>query len=342
MQPFSGKFFFASRSRFSQFCAFAQPHARALAVVLIWILASIYAAGQAPLQAESPDFSNMGELLKTNREDLEFLNVPVSNLPLTPENGQEPSEGLKTGLALKEKLSEKMKLSVEHDFFAGIYYLQGQYGHTYRELSTSRDLMQQIYKEILEYYIDGTWVLLESAAPIILRTQDSKSKHLLQLGFRDLESARLFHQRGANIGKKLHTNQINFYREGIKRVRRARRFGILAILESRTPLEEKKEYQYVSYDDIRNPADTENPKEYNRVLDRLVGLISRQLVEAQITSSTRGYPIELDLIDMHQDNFGAIIPDHPHLLNQMLSEVETAKFHDRQKLPERSRNSPSP
>ena len=127
----------------------------------------------------------MGELLKTNRGDLEFINVAVSNLPLTPENGAEPTEGMKTGLALKEKLSEKMKLAVEHDFFAGIYYLQGNYGHTYRELSISRDLLQQIYREILEYYIDGTWVLLESAAPIILRTQDAKSKHFLQLGFRD-------------------------------------------------------------------------------------------------------------------------------------------------------------
>lgn len=289
------------------------------------------------LGAESPDYSNMGDLLKTNREDLEFINVALSNLPLTPEDGQEPSEGLKTGLALKEKLSEKMMEAVEHDFFAGIYYLQGQYGHTYRELSSSRDLVQQIYREILEYYIDGTWVLLESAAPLILRTQDARSKHLLQLGFRDLESSRLFHQRGSNIGKKLHTNQINFYRQGIKRVRRARKYGILAILESRTPLEEKKEYQYISYDDMRNQSVTERPKEYNRILDRLVGLISRQLVQAKIESSTRGYPIELNLIEMHQDNFGAIIPDHPHLLNRMLSEVETSKFYESQKLPERSR-----
>ena len=302
------------------------------AFFLIFLMVSI-----CSLQADSPDFTNMGELLKTNREDLEFINIPLSNLPNAPENGQEPSEGLKTGLALKEKLTEKMKSAVEHDFFAGIYYLQGNYGHTYRELSTSRDLIQQVYKEILEYYIDGTWVLLESAAPIILRTQDAKSKHFLQLGFRDLESSRLFHQRGSNIGKKLHTNQINFYKEGIKRIRRARKYGILAIMESRTPLEEKKEYQYVSYDDIRNGNEAEKQKEYDRVLNRMIGLISRQLVDATIKSNSRGYPIEIDIIEMHQDNFGAMIPDRVHLLNKMLSEVETAKFHESKRLPERSR-----
>ncbi|MBU44427.1 MAG: hypothetical protein CMN76_14495 [Spirochaetaceae bacterium] len=329
MRPFPGNFFFHHAGLLAR--------KTAIAGLLMAAATTVAFSPSSELSAESPDFTNMGELLKTNRGDLEFINVAVSNLPLTPENGAEPTEGMKTGLALKEKLSEKMKLAVEHDFFAGIYYLQGNYGHTYRELSISRDLLQQIYREILEYYIDGTWVLLESAAPIILRTQDAKSKHFLQLGFRDLESSRLFHQRGSNIGKKLHTNQINFYREGIKRVRRARKYGILAILESRTPLEEKKEYQYVSYDEQRNPPVTEDVKEYDRILNRMIGLISRKLVDATLTSSTRGYPIELDLIEMHQDNFGAIIPDHPHLLNRMLSEVETAKFHERKKLPERSR-----
>jgi hypothetical protein len=281
----------------------------------------------------------MGELIKTNRADLEFINVPLSNLPNTPEDGVEPSEGMKTALAIREELTEKMRNAVDHDFFAGIYYLQGSYGHTYRELRTSRDLIQQIYREILEYYIDGTWVLLESAAPIILRTQDAKSKHLLQLGFRDLESARLFHQRGSNIGKKLHTNQINFYKQGIKRIRRARKYGILAIMESRTPLEEKKEFQYVSYDDIRNPSETQRQQQYDLVLNRMIGLISRQLVEPELKSSSRGYPIELNIIEMHQDNFNGIIPDRAHQLNRMLSEVETAKFHENNQLPEPSRDS---
>lgn len=342
MQPYSGKFFFTVPSYFSSKSGISRI-VGPLTVVALLLSPTTFLSflpgcqSTGILQAESPDYSNMGELLETNRADMEFINVALSNLPLTPENNQQPSEGLQTGLDLKEKLSEKMKLAVEHDFFAGIYYLQGKYGHTYRELSTSRNLLQQVYREILEYYIDGTWVLLESAAPIILRTQDAKSKHFLQLGFRDLESSRLFHQRGSNIGKKLYTNQINFYKQGIKRVRRARKYGVLAILESRTPLEEKKEYQYVSYDEVRNPSITENVKEYDRVLNKMIGLISRQLVDAKIQSSTRGYPIELDLIAMHQDNFGAIIPDHPHLLNQYLSEVETAKFHERQKLPDRSR-----
>ena len=184
-----------------------------------------------PLFAVSPDYSNMGQVLAQNRMYLLFMDTCVVNL--RGPSAQEDPKGMRA------QFEGYYKAAIEHDFYANLWYLQGNYGKTYSELRLSQNALQDLYRRILENYIDVTVILLEASAPIIVLTRDQSAKKLLELGFRDLESTRQIYLRGANTNPKMFLNQIMTYQDGILRARRGRRFAILALLEAKVPAPEK-------------------------------------------------------------------------------------------------------
>ena len=289
------------------------------------------------LHAEAPDLTNMGRLLVSNKNSIQFLDNAISNLA-RPED-----------VAARTDFSKRMvdlyRAAIQHDFYAQLWYLQGNYSNTYRELKESQNQLQQAYRQILVNYIDETWVLLEESAPLVVRTKDHGARHLLRLGYRDLESARLFFQRGYNIKPTLHQNQILSYEEGIKRIRRARRYAILSLIEAKLPLSEKPKYRVVTLDDVRKKKEGTlfSQSDYERVLNTLANLMGRRLLprfvrkplprENSLASESR--MIQLELLGIHQDNYNRLLSDRRSTWQEIVTKLDVREFNRDKVLPAR-------
>ena len=274
--------------------------------------------GFGGLWAVSPDYANMGRLLEEQNASILGIDIALSNLmPPARDAGAAPS-------AFAKELEDTYHQSIKRDFNARLWYLQGDYGRTYAELRASQDALQATYRRILEGYLDDTWVLLEEIAPLVVRTRDADARHLLQLGYRDLEVARQFHQRAYNIKPTLFNNQILFYGDGIKRIRRARRYALLALIEAKIPAAEKTRYQLVTLDDFRKAAESDSYKvsSFERVSNMLTNLIGRQLVPPEIKAERNAKPVRLVLLEVHRDNYNAMVPDRISVWQRLLADLK--------------------
>ncbi len=281
-----------------------------------------------PLPAIAPDLTNMGRLLEFNRASIVFLDTCVSNL--AQPQGQDAN-------VFREDIEKQFEAALKKDFNAHIWYLQANYSRTYLSLVDSQNMIQDLYRRLLENYIDETWILLEESAPLIVRTRDRDARHLLKLGYRDLETARLFHQRGYNIRPTLHTNQVQWYTEGIKRIRRARRFGVLALIEAKLPPADKDKYRIQDLNDYRRleeEGDLFRQEDFVRLANRLTNLIGRQLLPQSIGAERGGKKVNLILLEMHQDNYNRLISDRRSVWQRIMSTMKSNEDFTQKVLPD--------
>lgn len=297
-------------------------------ITFLILLAGLFLGRPAPVPAIAPDLTNMGRLLEFNRTSIQFIDICISNLS-RPE-GQDAN-------LFREDIEKEFEEALKNDFNAHIWYLQANYSRTYLSLVDSQNQIQEIYRRILENYIDETWILLEESAPLIVRVRDRDARHLLKLGYRDLESARLFHQRGYNIRPTLHTNQVQWYTEGIKRVRRARRFGLLALIEAKLPPADKAKFQVEDLNDYRRKeeeGDLFAQSDFVTIANRLTNLIGRQLLPNFIGAERGGKKVKLLLLEMHQDNYNRLISDRRSVWQRIMATMKPDEDFTIKKLPD--------
>ncbi len=271
----------------------------------------------------------MGQVLAQNRLYILFMDTCVVNL--RGPSAQEDPKGMRA------EFEGYYKNAITHDFYANLWYLQGNYSKTYQELRLSQNALQDLYRRVLENYIDETVILLEASAPIIVLTRDQSAKKLLELGFRDLESTRQIYMHGANTNPKMFLNQIMTYQDGILRARRGRRFAILALLEAKVPTPEKTKYQVVTLDDVKNLMEEgEKQTKFVEILNLLSNMTGRNLVPKQISSDVLGKPITLNTLEVHQDNYGRMYSDRRSAFQQITVTLTSDEFHRSDALPKRN------
>lgn len=280
--------------------------------------------------AESPDHTNMAVLVERNQSDLRFLDTCISNLPLNDGQGNPD--------ALRAEVIGLFREALQHDYHGNLWFMQGKYSAAHKEMQKSQNFLQQAYEKVLRRYNDTTLALLDAAAPITLRTRDQSAGHLLRTGFRDLAHARNFHMRGYNINPRYHTNQLLYYRSGIERARRARKYGLLAMIEARLPLEERDQYQLITYDDIRSGARKGDPKmnDYNRVATTLRNMITRNLIPAEVGTKNLPVPVKLMLLEIHQDSHGRLIENRNSVWVTESDQLNLGRFFSDYSLPKRN------
>ncbi|MBW7857319.1 MAG: hypothetical protein H3C43_03225 [Leptonema sp. (in: Bacteria)] len=290
--------------------------------ILILLFSLIFSSA---LDAQVLDTAEIETMLQTNRADMLYLNVVSSNLPKDSD--------------LQNQVKQSLEKTVQFDFFARMWAMQGRSGDSFRQIKASRIAMRDGYRLSLGYYIDTAWVLLESSAPIIVRSEDPVAKHYLQLGFRDLEAARILFRQGIRYPKPSPSLGIRSFFEGIRRIRRARRFGLLALIESRTPTTEKERFRTVTLDDLREAKasdDLDTRSNFDIVRDRLINLISRKILNSTIESDSRGYLISLNLLDLHDDNYARLLSDREPQIERIFDELDIKAFHQQESLPKRN------
>lgn len=261
--------------------------------------------GLSAVHAAAPDQGFVEKILRENRYFIEFANVSVSNFG-SPEN------------------EKSLKQANQHNFNANLYYLESNYVDAFREVRLSQEILLDLFYDILQKrYIEDARMLLDLNAPIIIQSKDRKSAHFLQLGYRDVEVARQFRDMGYNYNRFLFSNKIRYYIDAIKRARRAKRFAFLALIESKTPIEDKAEYQTQTWDDARNKDERELIRDYERVKNNLVNQMNRKL-----------YTDAMNFFLHHDDNYGLISGQKKSLLKDSFKELQTKRPEKRAREPD--------
>lgn len=246
--------------------------------------------------AAAPDQGFVEKILRENRYFIEFANVSVSNFGST-ENEK----------ALKE--------SNQHHFNANLYYLESNYVDAFKEIRLSQEILLDLYYDIVQKrYLEDSRTLLDQNAPIIIQSKDKKSALFLQLGYRDVEVTRQFRDMGYNYNRFLFSNKIRYYIDGIKRARRAKRFAFLALIESKTPIEDKAEYQTQTWDDARNKDDKEKIRDFERVKNNMINQLNRKL-----------YTDSMNFFLHHEDNYGLISGQKKSYLKDAFKDLTTKR-----------------
>ncbi len=163
--------------------------------------------------------------IQENKEFIEFMDVPLSNFG--------------------EKYKETFKDIYQIHFNAEVAYLQSDYNRAFRNVYESQKKQADLYSQLVREYLEETKKFLDSISPEVIKSKNKKARLYLNLAYRDREVARTHHTVADASNPKLCSNKIYKYIEAIKVLRRARRYGFLAMFESQTEETKKKIYNHL-------------------------------------------------------------------------------------------------
>ncbi|PJZ54636.1 adhesin OmpL37 family surface protein [Leptospira adleri] len=307
------------------------------------------------LWAVSPDQTNLGILIGENKVNLKFINICVSNLAPVLEEGltgdKTPPNNTKTEAGTtaptqtssgKEELYKKLnalpsytslKKSNQFDFNGNMWYYQSNYSLSFKNLRGAQGEMKDLYQATHEQYLQNSRVILEYASPLIVRSNDKIAQHLLRLGFRDLKSSEDHFTTAYNSAPYQFRYKLLLHSEGIKIARRARRFALLAMIASKTPAEDKPEYQFVNLDDIKAAAEKENISDYERIRNTLINYIDNDLIQRKIVPPGEAKDKPIDILEIHDDNYSFITSGRVSFMDMSNDEIKTDDMVQKETLP---------
>ncbi|XDD49121.1 AraC family transcriptional regulator [Leptospira sp. WS92.C1] len=317
------------------------------------LIALILVSGEL-LLAVSPDQTNLGILIGENKTNLKFINICVSNLapPLeegtttdkAPPNSTKAEAGTATsaGTSGKEELYKKLnsqssyaslKKANQFDFNGNMWYFQSNYSLSFKNLRGAQGEMKDLYQSTHEQYLQNSRVILEYVSPLIVRSNDKIAQHLLRLGFRDLKSSEDHFTTAYNSAPYQFRYKLLLHSEGMKIARRARRFALLAMIASKTPAEDKPEYQFVNLDDIKTAAEKENISDYERIRNTLINYIDNDLIQRKIVPTGEAKDKPIDILEIHDDNYSFITSGRVSFMDMSNDEIRTDDMIQKETLP---------
>lgn len=139
----------------------------------------------------------------------------------------------------------------ELHFNADVAYLQSDYNRTYHRVYSSQDLIARFYQGILYHvYLEDSKDILDSLAPMIIRSKNSRARHYLTLGYRDRTVSWNHYTIGEASNPKLFSYKIYQFREGINMARRAKKYAFLALFEAQQPEVKREIYNQLMKTEI--------------------------------------------------------------------------------------------
>lgn len=244
----------------------------------------------------SPDMDNLNVLINENKIHFEFINVVLSNL-IKPQAEPEKlsdyaNQKIKPEAAAKRIIDKddsfyysKFLEANQKDFEGNLLYFRGDYGEAHKPLKDAQGKIKELYEDSLERHTEHSRVLVAYAAQRIIKTNDVSSKHLMKLAFRDLKIAEDYYQLGWNQSPYQFRNKISLYEDGFRASRRARRFTILALMNFKTPNEDKQSYKKQSLSELQNSVNEGKVNDYEYMKVTLRNFIENKIIEGKISSS---------------------------------------------------------
>ncbi len=220
---------------------------RGLSVRYLICLLAVMLIGSGPLYSFS-DQTTTERILRENKGFINFIDVCVTNF------GKEKIADIET----------KFKKIYQAHFNAQVAYLQSEYKNSYYNIRRSQKQQIDMTSDVLkQVYLEDAKVILDKLAPAIIRSKNARSRLYLTLGYRDRAVGRNYEIVADASNPKLYSYKIFRYIEGIKLARRAKRYGFLALYESRDK-NTKKEI----FDNLFKAENDAGNKFYRRFLNK--------------------------------------------------------------------------
>jgi len=167
--------------------------------------------------------------LKNSRYFFYFINTTVSN------SGTERE---------KELYSE----AARRDLLARILYLKFEFHNSFTEIKRSQILLLELMKLITEREMEGAMSLLHEFAPYILQSRDNAAKKYLSLGYRASNESGQVQLIADNLPETNYSIRLYEYIKALKLAKYAKRYAIIALIESRIDPAEKGKALYNDYE----------------------------------------------------------------------------------------------
>lgn len=300
---------------------------------LLFISVSAYAV--------SPDEENLNILIQENKAHFQFINVAISNMrspklenptdkntPPAKEDDDSPDKKMDNPY-YNDFLTANLK-----DFEGTVLHFKGDYKNAQAPLKEAQIKLKEIYESALERHTEFTRVLLIYATHKILKTNDISAKYLLKLAYKELKLAENCYTMGWNNAPYQYRNKISLYESGIRASRKARRFGILALIEQKIPNDQKRLYKKEKFNEFKDSEYDGSVNDYEYLKKTLRNNIENKWVEGKISAN---YKFErpdtatnftyipnkhqpIDLMEMLDDIYGIIT------YNRISVKEETDKF----------------
>ncbi len=175
-------------------------------------------------------------LLKENKHFIDFINITITNFG--------------------NKKIDDFKRIYEKHFNAEVAFLQSDYSRAYKRIYASQKDMVKLYEDLLkDHYLEDSKSILDKLAPEIIRSKNARAKLYLTLGYRDRTVGWTHFTVGEATNPKQYSKKLYKYEKAIKMSRRAKKYGFLALFESRNAEEKRKIYNWL----LKKENENNNP-----------------------------------------------------------------------------------
>jgi len=238
------------------------------------------------------DRAFMDKALPENRAFIDFINICVSNFGTTEHY-------------------DSLEKAYLFDYQANLEFLKGEYTLSHRQLLASQKVLRDLYHNILtKIYEPDTNTLLEMSAPVILLAKDKKGEYYLKNGYQHLDKAILYRLRGFNYNKFLYSNKIRYYRMAIIHIRKAKKYALMALIESKTPIVDKDDYRLQSINEAKGVIEPIKITQYEKIKYGILDNVQR-----------KNLPDDFPFFLHHSDNYSYIYNNKDSALTQITIKV---------------------
>jgi hypothetical protein len=187
-------------------------------------------------------------IIKENRSFIDFLNICITNF------------GDQGKIDIFKKIYEM-------HFNGFVAYLQSDYKRAFNRIYESQYEQEKLCSDMVKnLFLEDAKDILDELAPLVIRSKSSKARLYLTLGYRERTVGRNNYVIGMASNPKLHSYKLYEFIKAIKRARRAKRYGFLALFESQS-----NEMKLKIYSSLLEKENNEGNPFYTRFLRKSGG-----------------------------------------------------------------------
>jgi len=160
-----------------------------------------------------------------------------------------------TNFGTKEE-QQIYKEAIQRDMIAQLMYMKFKFHDSFVEIKRSQALLVKVYRMVLTRDIKKTKSLLNNFAAEAINSKNSKPRHYLKLGYRDVAVANQYLIMANHYRSTLYSMILYKYVEALKMAKHGKRYAFFSIIKSRG-YEEKKikrrgPMKFVVYEQLGN------------------------------------------------------------------------------------------
>lgn len=189
--------------------------------------------------------------LKDNRYFMYYINSTVSNFG-------------------SEQDKNAYKTIIQRDLLSQFFYMRYFFGDSWKEIYKAQNELIILYRKLLASELKIGKKLLNEYAAKVINSKDVVANRYLYLGYRKAKQANIFMVMSDNYRPTLYSLRLHKYVRAMKKIKEAKRYAVLALLQINLTPEEKSEKekkpQLYTYEKIKEKIEI-IAKEKNILLD---------------------------------------------------------------------------